>query len=308
MKKKGTYSYKGKSLYISIVLLSIVIFLFGFRVFNVDISGIRVYVFDVGQGDSILIKAFNKDVMIDAGPEKELCLRKLEALGVKRLNIVIATHPHSDHIGGMKAVIEKYNPEYYMDPGIPHTSEIYKDLLNLVEEKEISYLKPKGQTIYMEEASIFIFPLLMESNEINNNSIVMRLSYKDFSMLFLGDSEREEQSHLIDVYRNELRSDIVKIAHHGSSTGTSETLLDAVRPKIAIISVGKDNSYGHPHRETITLLESNRVKIYRTDRDGTIAILSNGKESVIIREKGPILEEIRFLILQGKEIISEIFQ
>jgi competence protein ComEC len=306
MKKKGTYSYKRKNFYISLVLVFIVIFVV--RAFNIDISGIRVYVFDVGQGDSILIKAFNKNVLIDAGPERELCLGKLEGLRVKRLSIVIATHPHSDHIGGMKAVIERYSPEYYMDPGIPHTSKIYKDLLTLVKEKKISYLRPKGQTIHIEEASIFIFPLLMGSNEINNNSIVSKFSYKDFSMLFLGDSETEEQSYLIDIYRNELRSNTVKIAHHGSSTGTSKTLLDVVKPKIAIISVGKDNSYGHPHKETIDLLESNRVKIYRTDRDGTIVILSDGKDFMIIREKGPITERIRFLILQGKEIISEIFQ
>jgi competence protein ComEC len=306
MKKKGTSLYRGRNLFVLLVSVFIV-FLFGFRALNVDTSGIRIYVFDVGQGDSILVKAFDRNLLIDAGPERELCLRKLEGFGVKKLNLVIVTHPHSDHIGGMKAVIERYIPEYYMDPGVPYSSKIYKDLLTVVKEENINYLKPKGQTIHIEEAVLFIFPLLEEDNEMNNNSVISRLSYRDFSMLFLGDSERKEQSYLIDIYRNELRSDIVKIAHHGSSTGTSKELLEAVHPKVGIISVGKGNSYGHPHKETITLLEANRVKIYRTDRDGTVAVISDGKGYVIIREKGTILERLRFIFLQGKEFLSGIF-
>ncbi|MGB9681469.1 MAG: ComEC/Rec2 family competence protein [bacterium] len=305
MKKKGTSLYK-RYLFVSVAFLFIV-FLFGFRALDVDISRIRVYVFDVGQGDSILIKAFDRNLLIDAGPEKDLCLRKLEGFGVKRLNLVIATHPHSDHIGGMKAVVERYLPEYYMDPGVPYSSKIYKDLLSAIKEKKINYLKPKGQTIHIEEAILFVFPLLEESDEMNNNSVISRLSYNNFSMLFLGDSEREEQSYLINVYRNELKSDIVKIAHHGSSTGTSKELLDAVMPKIGIISVGRGNSYGHPHKETITLLMANKVKIYRTDEDGTVAILSDGNGYMIIRENGPLLERLRFIFLQGKEFLSGIF-
>lgn len=268
--------------------------------FNADV---KIFVLDVGQGDSILIKAFDRNILIDAGPDKNLSVNKISSFGVKNLNLVIATHPHSDHIGGMVRVIEKYNPEYYLDSGIPHTSKIYKTLLDLVEEKKLKYIRPNGQTIHLQLAELYIFPLPSDVKSINNGSVVSKLSYKDFEMLFLGDAELEEQSFLIKINSNKLRSKLIKVSHHGSTTGTNQRLLDIVSPEIAIISVGKDNPYGHPHREVIELLRKNNIKTYRTDRDGTIIILSNGLKYNIIREKGSIGERFLFLILQLAETV-----
>jgi len=269
--------------------------------FNADI---RVFILDVGQGDSILIKAFNRNILIDAGPDKNLSANKLGSFGVKGLNLVIATHPHSDHIGGMIEVIKRYNPEYYIDPGIPHTSKIYRTLLDLIEEKKIRYIAPNGRTVHIHSAELYIFPIPDKVTSINNGSVVSRLSYKDFTMLFLGDAELEEQSFLIKTNREKLKSRVVKISHHGSNTGTDQRLIDVVKPESAVISVGKDNPYGHPHREVMELLKKNNIRIYRTDRDGTVAVLSDGDQYKVLRERGSLGERFAFIILQLKELVS----
>lgn len=269
--------------------------------FNAEI---KVFVLDVGQGDSILIKAFDRNVLIDAGPDKNLSADKIGSFGVKRLSLVIVTHPHSDHIDGMVRVIERYNPEYYLDPGIPHTSKTYKTLIELVEKKKLKYIRPNGQTIHLQSAELYIFPLPNDVRDINNGSVVSKLSYKDFGMLFLGDAELEEQSFLIKTERDKLKSKVVKISHHGSTTGTNQRLIDVVSPETAVISVGRGNPYGHPHREVIELLKKNNIRTYRTDRDGTVIILSDGSNYSVIREKGSIGERFLFLILQLLEMIQ----
>ncbi len=268
--------------------------------FNADV---KIFVLDVGQGDSILIKAFDKNILIDAGPDRNLSSSKINSFGVKKLNLVIATHPHSDHIDGMVEVIRRYNPEYYLDPGIHHTSKIYKTLLDLVEEKGLKYMRPRGQTIHLQSAILYIFPLPSNIKSINNGSVVSKLSYKDFGMLFLGDAELEEQSFLIDTSKDNLKSNVIKISHHGSNTGTNQRLIDIVSPETAVISVGENNPYGHPHREVIELLKKNNIKIYRTDRDGTVIVLSDGSKYSVIREKGSIGERFLFFILQLIETV-----
>lgn len=270
-------------------------------IFNSDI---KVFIFDVGQGDSILIKAFDRNILIDAGPDKNTVADRLKSFGVNSLNLIIVTHPHSDHIGGMLEVLKRYNVEYYLDPGIPHTSKTYRTLLDVVEEKRLKYIRPNGQSIHIQSAELFIFPIPDNPKDINNGSVVGRLSYKDFSALFLGDAEIEEQSFIIGRYSGRMKSNIVKVSHHGSSNGTNQRLLDTVVPEVAVISVGKGNSYGHPHRETLELLKRNNVKIYRTDRDGTVVILSDGNRYKIIRERGTVGERVMFIILQIREFIS----
>jgi competence protein ComEC len=123
-------------------------------------------------------------------------------------------------------------------------------------------------------------------------------------MLFLGDAELEEQSFLIKINLEKLKSKVVKISHHGSNTGTDQRLIDVVKPETAVISVGRDNPYGHPHREVIELLKKNNIKIYRTDRDGTVAIISDGDQYKILRERGSLGERFAFVILQLKELVS----
>ena len=293
-----------RNIIVIIGIVVLIIAVLGFNnglLFNADV---RIFVLDVGQGDSILIKAFDKNILIDAGPDKNLVADRLRLFGVKDLSIIIATHPHSDHIGGMVDVVDRYRPEYYLDPGIPHTSKIYRTLLDKVEEKKLKYIRPSGQTIHIQSAELFIFPVPDGIKNINNGSVVSRLSYKDFSMLFLGDAELEEQAFIMKVNGEKLSSKIMKVSHHGSNNGTDQRLLDAVRPEVSIISVGKDNPYGHPQRETLELMEKNGIKVYRTDRDGAIAILSNGDLYKIIREQGSIIERVMFIILQIKEFIS----
>lgn len=246
---------------------------------------------DVGQGDAILIRSpEGKTALVDAGPDNGV-MKVLQKEGVDRIDLVITSHHHADHIGGMKAVIEKYKPKVYVDAGSTHTSATYKKLLEAVNAAGCQLAQPKADSerkIGLGSVALLLFPQPPQNNDENNNSVGIRLEYGDFSVLLTGDSEANERSWWLSNADASLCRPvtILKAAHHGSYTGTNLTWLRATKPELVVISCGKDNKFHHPHKETLDLLEAQRIPFKRTDVDGTIKIESDGRTWKILQRDG----------------------
>jgi len=236
-----------------------------------------VHFIDVGQGDSILIKTESKAILIDGGERNQgsKVVDYLRVQGVTKLDLVIATHPHSDHIGGLIAVLESLPVERVIDPGVPHTSNTYLTFLELIEEKGISFHKAKHEVIELGQGrQLEIFAPQGDYSSLNNYSVVARLLAEGVSVLFTGDLEQEGEKELMQTY--DLAADVLKVGHHGSSTSTSPEFLEHVNPKYAVILVGAGNDYGHPHREILARLSD--IDIYRTDLLGHIVLTIDDKD------------------------------
>jgi len=270
----------------------ILLFLLSFTASFFAQDTLSIYFLDVGQGDSsIIITPDDRVVMIDSGPNESLILRYLQNLEISHIDLLIATHAHADHITGMNKIIAKYKPKAFIDPGIPHTTATYQRMITAIDKYNINYYEGISRKINLGSLSLTILPPaipLIKGSELNNNSVVVRLDYKDFSCLFTGDIEKERERQLLTESRSNLNVDILKVAHHGSSSSSSSLFIKSVGPKIAVICCGQDNKYGHPHQETISLLQSLGIEIYRTDLNGTILIKTDGIDYQIFTEKESI--------------------
>ena len=243
-------------------------------------SNLSIHIIDVGQGDSVLIKTPNKkNILVDAGDDKseKVVKRYLKKEKIKYLDIVIATHPDSDHIGGLDFIINNFDVgEIYM-PNQSVDTLSYKNLINSCNNKNlnIKYLY-KGDKINIEN-NIDLLTLSPShiQDDSNLNSIVFKLDYKNKSFLFTGDAEYENEVEMTNSFNLE-NIDFIKIGHHGSSSSTNTNFINEVSPDIAAISCGYKNKYGHPHRSTLENLSSLNVKIYRTDLLGDIVFYSDG--------------------------------
>lgn len=240
---------------------------------------------NVGQGDAFLLEKGGEWILIDSGDadHREDITAYLKNYGAEKISKVIISHPHADHLGGMYAVFRTSDVKQVYDTGIgagPYSYRMYrKDL----EERHIPLYHVKaGDRISLFDEVVFEVagPVSLIRNEkgapdLNNNSIVGRLRYNDFTMLFTGDAEKEEE---MDILKSgvSVKSDILKVGHHGSRTSSSAQFLRAVDPEAAVISAGPGNSYGLPHNITLRKLEYLKVPVYRTDRDGTITITTDG--------------------------------
>jgi beta-lactamase superfamily II metal-dependent hydrolase len=237
---------------------------------------------DVGQGDSILIHSpEDKTALVDAGPTKEGAVRTLKRRGIKSIDLVIVSHHHSDHYGGMDQVIRSFHPSYFVATGSSHTTKTYLKLLQSVRDLGITAVEPtsKPRKIELGTVELTIFPQPPENRaEENDNSIGVRLQYGNFAVLLTGDSETDERRWWL-VNNPELIRDctILKLPHHGSRNGTDTRWLNVVSPELAVASLGRDNEYGHPHSETISLLRRDEIPLLRTDQRGTISIVSDGR-------------------------------
>ncbi|HNH45730.1 MAG TPA: MBL fold metallo-hydrolase, partial [Myxococcota bacterium] len=212
-------------------------------------NNIRVDMLDVGQGDSILIRTPTKTILIDASEGVADVDDKLRALGVQGIDLAVATHPHADHIGGMDDVVRAIPIKMYMDNGLPHDTQTYTRLMSDIESKGITYRAAvAGTVINLDLGAKFevLFPtgnpLTGTRSDLNANSVVTRLSYKDDCFLFMGDAEEPTERALIS--RGLGACEVLKVAHHGSEYSSIQSFLDVVRPDIALISVGKGNTYG----------------------------------------------------------------
>lgn len=244
---------------------------------------LQVHFLDVGQGDSALIETpTGVQVLVDGGANASVLRRlsKKTSFFDRDIDVVIGTHPDKDHIGGLIDVLERYTVGMILtteNKGETDTSALYNKL-KTAEGAEI-ILARRGQEIHLD-ASTTLRILFPDSDpkdmETNTSSIVFQLIYGDSVFMFTGDSPKSIEEYLVLVEGESLKSDVLKLGHHGSRTSTSKLYLDEVRPAIAIVSAGKDNSYGHPHVEVTDLLFNKRIEVLETSKEGTITLLSDG--------------------------------
>lgn len=245
----------------------------------------QIYYLDVGQGDSELIcLPTGENILIDAGLKSgsDRLTAYLKELGVNKIDILIATHPHADHIGGMEKIIQNFDiGEIYMpkiaDDQVP-TTATYTKLLEAIQAKGMKVNQAKAGTTIFSNANTtleILGPNNSEYEDLNNYSIVTKLTYGNNRFLFTGDAEKESENEMLSK-KYDLSCDILKLGHHGSSTSTTNKFLEATSPSVAIVSCEKDNDYGHPHKETMNKLNNKHITVYRTDSDGTILAETDG--------------------------------
>lgn len=239
----------------------------------------RVHFIDVGQGDSILVQVNNKNLLIDSGPnESEDKLKKyLKELKIPKFDYIIATHPHEDHIGNMSYLINNFEVLNFYAPKVENSTKAFETMVESLIRKDmkIKVLKANIKSINLgKNIVVDIFsPLSNSYADINNYSPIIKISYGNTSFLFTGDAEELSENEVLNA-GFDLKCDVLKIGHHGSSSSTSENFLKASNPSIAVISVGEDNTYGHPTDTVLSRLK--KTKVYRTDINGNIVITSDG--------------------------------
>ncbi len=240
-------------------------------------SNLKIYFIDVGQADCILINNNQEYALIDAGNNEDgkKLVAYLNELGVHSFKYVIGTHAHEDHIGGMDDVIKNFSIEHFYMPEVITTTKTFEDVLDALETKQIAFETPEiDSTFSLAETKFQVIYVGDDKKDLNDSSIVLKLTYGNTTYLLTGDATNKVEKQILD---KNLKSDVLKVGHHGSQYSTHAQFLKAVSPKYAVIQVGKDNSYGHPKDVTVKKLESIGAKIYRTDKDGTIILSSDGE-------------------------------
>lgn len=237
---------------------------------------LSVYFIDVGQADSILITNKNEAMLIDAGNNEDGqdVVNFIKEKGITKLNYVIGTHPHEDHIGGLDNVINSdLEIENVLMPKIQTNTKTFEDVLDAIENKNLKITAPnKGDSFKIGDSNCQVMTeSILDKNNLNLSSIVIRLEYGNNSFLFMGDSEEENEKT-----SNWPKTDVLKVGHHGSNTSSSEAFLNQVSPNYAVIMVGKNNKYGLPKEKIIERLKNMNAQIYRTDEIGTLKITSDG--------------------------------
>jgi len=288
---------KKKAYFDTLTLYFIIILTLGIN-FSVTCSfsgstEVTVYFFDVGQGDSIFIDTDGEDMLIDGGPHRAdlIILDYLSKLNVSRIDIMVATHPDADHIGGLIDVLNSsitVNMVLYNNQ--TSTTKTYQNFMKLAEDK---ITVANRSQVYVLDSNVNFTVLNptqpLEFDDENSNSIVLKLQIGTISFLFAGDATFETEESMIKAGLN-LESQVLKVAHHGSKLTTSNEFLDAVKPIYAVISAGKNNPYGHPHEETIQRLLNHNVTIYGTFASGTIIMSADGQTIEIHGNPEPIPE------------------
>ena len=254
---------------------------FSFPPVNQKGGNLSVYFFDVGQGDSTLVVFGNTTILVDAGEidKGDVIVQDMRSLGISRIDLLVATHPHSDHIGGMEKVLGSFAVRQVVDAGMPHPSPLYKKFLDAIESRHIPYaVAHQGQTIDLDPALRILVlspPEQRFSDDLNDNSVVLRISYGTVDLLLAGDAGKGGEDRMVAT-GYALDSEIFKVAHHGSPYSTGNAFLDRVRPEIAVIPVGAGNPYGHPSDATVSALMERGCTVYRTDRNGDVLVTSDG--------------------------------
>lgn len=244
---------------------------------------------DVGQGDSILIRQGDHAMLIDGGTSecKDDLLNFLKSENIQKFDYIVGTHPHEDHIGSLDDVINAYDFDTILFPKVTTTTKTFENLVNAVKNKNKKFTTPvSGNEYTLGDAKFKILAPSSDSYQsLNNYSIVIKLTYGENTFMFTGDAETLSETEMLNSF-DDLTADVLKIGHHGSTTSTSKKFLNAVNPKYAVISVGKDNTYNHPTKTTMNKLEELKIPVYRTDEEGTIECVSNGKDITFNVESG----------------------
>ncbi len=252
-------------------------------------SGLSVEFIDVGQGDCTLITCNGKNMLIDCGESEYYQIVKsyLKNKNITRLDIVVATHPHSDHIGGMYMLIEDFDIGTFVMPKLTKsstpTTKTYLKMISALKEKSVSpEYSQVGKTYYLSDTEIEILGPVENSDELNDMSVVCMLKYGKSKFLFTGDAETAAETAMMNNGAD-LKCNVLKVGHHGSNTSSSERFLKKADPDVAVISVGEDNEYYHPHTKILDRLLKRDVTIYRTDKDGTLRFYVLSETSDIIK-------------------------
>ncbi|MCF7835648.1 MAG: MBL fold metallo-hydrolase [Candidatus Marinimicrobia bacterium] len=257
-------------------------------VFCENRDGLEVYFLDVGQGDAIFIQAENgNQILIDGGQNKAVLsqLSKVMPFYDRSIDVVIETHPDSDHIGGLVEVLKRYEVSLIIESGVNSDNSIYEEIEKIINQKNITkILARKGMRVNMDSGLYLdiLFPVgdVLEW-ETNDASVITKLVYGKNSFLFMGDSPQKIEKYLVSVLKEKLDVDVLKVGHHGSKTSSAEIFIGYTSPEYAVISVEKSNSYGHPNQEVLDVLNNFGVKILRTDELGLVKIHSDGNDIVL---------------------------
>jgi competence protein ComEC len=244
-------------------------------------ESLEVHFLDVGQADSILILTGDNAALIDAGNSSDgkYIVNYIKDLGIEKLNFVVGTHPHEDHIGGIDDVINSFDIEKYYMPDVMTTTKTFENVLDALANKNLKYTVPKeGKTFNLGNAVFETIYVGNDTKDLNNTSIVLKMTFGNKSFLFTGDATDISEQKMLN---KNIKSDVLKVGHHGSEYSTTDEFLKKVDPSISVISVGKDNKYGHPSKKTIDKLKD--TEIYRTDIDQTIIIKTDGNKLDIER-------------------------
>ena len=235
-----------------------------------------IYFVDVGQADCILISNNDHYMLIDAGNSEDgpKLVNYFKGMGITKFDYVIGTHAHEDHIGGIDNIIDNFDVKTFYMPDVAQTTYTFESILDALERNNISFETPKEDSSYkFGNSSFTVLSVGDDSTDLNNTSIVLKLTYGNNSFLFTGDATSSVERKILN---KDISADVLKVGHHGSQYSTSANFLKAVYPKYAVIQVGKNNEYGHPKSITINKLKKINAKIYRTDKDGTIICTSDG--------------------------------
>ena len=246
---------------------------------KVEVNGnLKVYFIDVGQADSILITDNDKNMLIDAGNNSDgpKLVNYFKSLGITGFEHVIATHAHEDHIGGMDDIINNFEIKNFYMPDAISTSKTFSDMLDALEKNNMMYevLKVDDRK-ELSNAYFDVLSIDSKNKEINDTSIVIKLTYGNIKFLFTGDASNNIEKKILS---KDIKADILKLGHHGSSYSSSNDFLDKVNPKYAVIEVGLNNIYNHPTDITLEKLSKRNIKVYRTDQNGTILFDTNGNK------------------------------
>lgn len=255
-----------------------------------------VTVLDVGQADAILLQTEGKNILVDSGlsDNADKLVAELKKLGVKKVDILVATHPHADHIGGMNAVLKNFEVGKIYDSGQVTTSKMYQKYLKTVKEKKTPFalLRASDRIEFGSDGAVLEVlgpqePLLKDTrSDVNANSIVMRLAYKKFTMMLAADATSETEARILQAFaKDKVRSQVLKVAHHTSKYSNTDAWLEAVKPEVAIASYSKENEYGFPHQVTLKRLSKVGAKYYNTADNGNVRVTTDGESYQIKTDK-----------------------
>ncbi len=236
-----------------------------------------VHIIDVGQGSATLIQEGNKGILIDTGEDDygDYLVSYINSCGVDELKYVIASHPHSDHIGGIVDVFEAFKVGTVVMPELSEknipTTRVYERMMEYILNEDMDVMFPGvGDTVILETVSVHFFGPVKQTEDLNNMSLICKINAPGTNIIVLGDAEKEELSSVYETVLGEYKSDILVMGHHGSRTSVYKPFLNAVDASVAVISCGRDNDYGHPHKEALNYVSQNGITLYRTDKEGDI--------------------------------------
>lgn len=256
-----------------------------YAVYSESRGGLMVAFLDVGQGDAIFVRAPNgNQILIDGGPNKKILseLSNVMPFYDRRIDALILTHPHEDHLNGLIEVLKRYEVGVVLESGNKGETKAYEEFEKIIKDEGIKRMYVKRGTKISVDENAFLnifFPIFnLRNGGIHDQMVASQLAYGKTKFLLTGDMESNLENYLIILEGNKLKSDVLKAGHHGSRTSTSLPFLGFVSPEYVVISAGANNRYGHPHKEVLDKLADFGIKFFRTDKDGTIKFVSDGEE------------------------------